>query len=197
MATNNVLNAPIPFEATKGGTGVVSPTIHGVLIAQGASPVTPLVLAAGEILIGTTASDPAAATLTAGAGINITSATGAITIAATGSLAWVAVSGTSQTMADGAGYIAKNAALTTFTLPATAALGDEYEIVAYTAAGWTMVPGTATQLIRFGNAVTTANTGSLSSTAIGDSISLVCLDATTPGSEIFGVISAVGNLTVV
>jgi hypothetical protein len=197
MATNNVLNAPFPLSATKGGLGVASPTIHGVLVAQGASAASPLVLGAGELLIGTTAGDPATATLTAGAGIAIDSATGAITISSTGSIGWVAVSGTSQTMADGAGYIAKNAALTTFTLPATAALGDEYEIVAYTAAGWTLLPGTTTQLVRFGNAVTTADTGSLSSTAIGDTIHLVCLDATVSGSEVFGVLSAVGNLTVV
>lgn len=197
MATNNVLNAPIPFAATKGGTGVVSPTIHGVMIAQGAAAMTPLVLAAGQVLIGTTASDPAAATLTAGAGINISSITGAITISATDSVSWVAVSGTTQTVADGVGYIAKNAGLTTFTLPATAALGAEFEIVAYTAAGWTLVPGTITQLIRFGTSTTTANTGSLSSTAIGDTIHVVCLDATVSGSEIFGVVNAIGNLTVV
>lgn len=197
MATNNTLNAPFPLSATKGGLGVASPTIHGVLVAQGASAATPLVLGAGQVLIGTTASDPAAATLTAGAGISISSVTGAITISATDSVGWVAVAGTTQTVADGVGYIAKNAGLTTFTLPATAALGAEFEIVAYTAAGWTLVPGTITQLIRFGTSVTTANTGSLSSTAIGDTIHVVCLDATVSGSEVFGVISAVGNLTVV
>lgn len=197
MATNNVLNAPFPLSATKGGLGVASPTIHGVLVAQGASAATPLVLAAGQVLIGTTASDPAAAALTAGTGISISSVTGSITISATGSVTWNSVTGTSQTLAAENGYIAKNVGLTTFTLPATAVVGNEYEVVAYTAAGWSVVPGTATQLIRFGTSVTTASTGSLSSTAIGDTVHIVCLDATVSGSEVFGVLDAVGNLTVV
>jgi trimeric autotransporter adhesin len=61
-------------------------TAHGVLIGEGASPLTSIVLGAGQILIGTTASDPAAATLTPGQNIGITSASGAITIAFTGNL---------------------------------------------------------------------------------------------------------------
>jgi hypothetical protein len=61
-------------------------TAHGVLIGEGASPLTSIVLGAGQVLIGTTASDPAAATLTQGQNIGITSASGAITIAFTGNL---------------------------------------------------------------------------------------------------------------
>jgi hypothetical protein len=44
MATNNVVNAPFPLSATQGGLGVASPTAHGVLIGEGASAVTPIVL---------------------------------------------------------------------------------------------------------------------------------------------------------
>jgi hypothetical protein len=55
------------------------------MIAEGASAMTPIVLTAGQVLIGTTSSDPVGATLTAGTNISITSATGAITINSTAS----------------------------------------------------------------------------------------------------------------
>ena len=61
-------------------------TAHGVLIGEGTSPLTSIVLGAGQLLIGTTASDPLGATLTQGQNIGITSASGAITIAFTGNL---------------------------------------------------------------------------------------------------------------
>src|SRR5262249_39592527 len=51
--------------ATWGGTGVSNPTAHGIPIAQGASPFNLVTLGAGQLLIGTTASDPVAAALTA------------------------------------------------------------------------------------------------------------------------------------
>jgi len=77
-------NSSTPLNTTEGGIGVSAPTAHGVMIAEGASPVTPIVLTAGEVLIGTTAGDPVGATLTAGTGVTITNASGSITIAASG-----------------------------------------------------------------------------------------------------------------
>lgn len=109
---------------------------------------------------------------------------------------WNSVSGTTQTLAAGNGYIAKNVAQTTFTLPATASLGDTFRVVAYTAAGWRINPGTGTQSIRVGNLAITPGTGHVDSTAIGDGIELVCFDDTTPGSEVFGSFDA-GNWNVI
>jgi len=63
-----------------------SSTPHAVMLAQGGSPLTSVLLGAGQVLIGTTASDPAAATLTAGQNIGISSVSGAITIGFTGNL---------------------------------------------------------------------------------------------------------------
>jgi hypothetical protein len=63
-----------------------SSTPHGVMLAQGGSPLTSVVLTAGQVLIGTTASDPVGATLTAGQNIGITSASGSISIGFTGNL---------------------------------------------------------------------------------------------------------------
>ena len=194
MALNNVLNAPIPFVASKGGTGVVSPTIHGILVAQGASAMNPIVLAAGQVLIGTTASDPAAATLTAGTGISISSVTGAITISSTLSLSWVSVSGTSQTLAAETGYFSNNMLLTTYTLPVAAAVGDTFEVVG---PGAWLVAQNAGQSLVFGSSVTTTGVaGSLAATNTGDCVRFVCSNAST-GAEVFRVLSAVGNLTVI
>lgn len=70
--------------SNKGGTGVNSPTSHGILIGEGASPVNSIVLGAGQILIGTTSSDPTAAAINSGTGILVGNASGSITISNTG-----------------------------------------------------------------------------------------------------------------
>lgn len=68
------------ISSTYGGSGVANPTIHGVLIAEGTSPFTSIVLGAGQVLIGTTSSDPTAAAIAGTANqITVTSATGSIT----------------------------------------------------------------------------------------------------------------------
>ena len=62
-------------------------TQHAILIGQNtASALTGVLLGAGQLLIGTTASDPVATTLTAGQNIGITSITGSVTIGFTGNL---------------------------------------------------------------------------------------------------------------
>lgn len=193
MATNNSTNSSFPLSATQGGLGVASPTAHGVLIAEGSSPATSLVLGAGQLLIGTTASDPVAATLTAGTGISINSASGAVTISATGALSWTNVTGTTQTIAANNGYAADNAALVTFTLPATAAIGEEYEIYAKNTGGWLIAQNTG-QSIRIGNQLTTSGVGgSLASTSTGDFVRIKCITA----NVAFAVTDSMGNITYV
>lgn len=192
MATNNAVNAPFPLSATQGGLGVASPTIHGILVAEGSSPATPIVLGAGQLLIGTTASDPVAASLTAGTGITINSVSGAVTIASTGvgSLFWNDVAGTSQAAAVNNGYIISNAGLTTVTVPNTAAEGSVIAVGGKGAAGWVLQMGTG-QTCHFGNVATTV-AGSLASTNQWDSVTILCVTANTT----FIVIASQGNLTV-
>lgn len=86
--------------STYGGSGVSNPTAHGILIAEGSSAFTPIVLSAGQILIGTTASDPSAATISSGTGINVTSSSGSISVANTGVLSNIATA--NQTTVSGA-----------------------------------------------------------------------------------------------
>lgn len=193
MATNNSINAPLPLGASQGGTGASTLTQHGILVGNGTSAVSSNVLSDGQLLIGDTGAAPVAATLTAGAGISILNAAGSITIAATGGASWINVTGAAQSMAADAAYIANNAALITFTLPATAAQGTEISIAGFGAGGWTIAQN-AGQLINFGNVATTAGVGgSLASTNRYDQIELLCVVADTE----WVVRNSVGNLTVV
>ncbi len=161
------------------------------------SQMTPLVLTDGQVLIGQTGFNPIGATLTPGEGIGITSSAGEITIRSTiPEFEWQVVSGTSHTLAPDIGCVSTNASLATFTLPATANVGDNYKVAAYTAGGWKIVPGTDTQLIRLGNVVTTVETGYIASTSIGDSVELVCVDDSVHGSEVFMIVNAVGNFAI-
>lgn len=192
MATNNAVNAPFPLSATQGGLGVASPTAHGILVGEGSSAVTPIVLGAGQVLIGTTASDPSAATITGSGNITVTSGSGTISISSTGSasFAWNDVAGTSQAAAVNNAYIISNAAQTTVTLPATAAEGSVIGVQGKGAAGWILTANTG-QTIKFGSS-TTSSAGSLTSTNQYDAVQIVCITANTT----WAVISAIGNLTV-
>lgn len=196
MATQNATNSPFPLATAKGGLGLANPTAHGILVGNGASPVTPIVLATGQLLIGITGSDPVAANLVAGAGINIddTSVPGQITItnSSTG-LSWTDVTGTTQAVAVNNGYVADNASLVTFTLPGTAAFGSIVYITGKGAGGWKLEQPASVN-VDFGDMGTTVGTGgSLASTDKGDCISLVCVTANTK----WRVIASIGNITVV
>jgi len=178
MSTNNQINSSQPFSAAIGGTGVASPTAHGILIAEGSSPMVPIVLGAGQLLIGTTASDPSAAALTAGTGVSITSASGAITINATGgALTWSTITGATLAAAVSHGYIiADVSAPCVVTLPATAAIGDAIRLNGLsTGQGWVATANTS-QTIQFGNQAS-SSAGSWASTNAGDSCLITCLVA--------------------
>lgn len=83
-ATSLTLGWTGTLSATRGGLGLSNPTAHGILIGEGASAVTSMVLASGQVLIGSTGVDPVAAFLTAGTAIQITNSAGSISIANTG-----------------------------------------------------------------------------------------------------------------
>src|SRR6185503_9593306 len=102
-------------------------------------PVMTALAADGQLIIGSTAGAPAAATLTPGTGISIVNGSNTITISATGGGFGVAtVAGTSQAAAVNTMYILLNAAQTTVTLPGTCSVGDTVILVGSTAnvAGW-------------------------------------------------------------
>lgn len=188
-------NASTPLSSTQGGLGVSAPTAHGILVGEGASAVNPIVLTAGQLLIGTTAGDPAAASITStGGSIVVTSGSGTINLetAAAGE-SWTDVTLTTQTMVPNHGYTASNVATVVFTLPTTAAYGSIIEVsTGTTAGGWSIAQATG-QTVRHGNLVTTSGaTGSLASTGQGDTVRILCTVANTT----FQVLSSQGEINV-
>ena len=139
-------------------------------------------------------------------GVSVT-ATGTVVIDASGQLgtvatiptppfAWSQVTGASQAADANSGYIANRAGLVTVTLiaAASAGIGTTLRVTGMnTALGWAIAQN-ASQQIFFGSASTTAGiTGSLASTAIRDSVELVCITA---DGLFWNVLSSVGNITV-
>jgi hypothetical protein len=118
--------------------------------------------------------------------------TNTLTISATGLPTWnkIAVNTALQT---NMGYICTGGGTLVLTLPAVSNVGDIIEITLDGSTGFTIAQG-AGQLIRLGNQTTTAGVGgSLSSTAQGDSLRMVCsiIDLK------WNVLSSMGNPTVV
>lgn len=197
MTTNNAINSNFPATPAlpaNGGTGVASPTIHTLPVAQGASNFAFLgPLTNGQLLIGSNGVDPAPATITAGSGVSITNGAGTITIASTGNAPYTEVTGTSQAMAVNNEYTANNAGLVTLTLPSTAAIGDEVTVNGKGVGGW-IIAQNASQLVHFGSSTTTTGVGgSLASTNLWDNVKLKCVTANTT----WVVQTCIGNLTVV
>jgi hypothetical protein len=146
----------------------------------------------GYLLIGSSGTPSiVAGPLSAGTGISITNGSGSISIAASGGgFTWTKVSSATPLVA-GNGYITNNGAGVTFTLPATAAIGDTFRVVRDTGA-WTIAQN-AGQKINIGMVSTTVGIGgSLVSLQDGDSVELLC---TTVDTE-FTIISDKGNYTV-
>lgn len=116
-------------------------------------------------------------------------------VAVGGGLVWTTVTAAAQTMVKSNGYFSnRGASAVAFSLPAVANVGDTFLVanLGARAVGWTITYGTG-QYIRVGNQVTTTTTGSLSASATGDSIWLVCSVASTE----FTAVGPIGNWTVV
>lgn len=114
-----------------------------------------------------------------------------ITVAASG-MTWNTTSANIANMSVNNGYfcISPGGALT-LGLPATSVLGDTITVSLSGATSWQITQAVGQQ-IRIGNQTTTFSTGSLVSTAQGDSVTLVCRTA----NSFWEVISMIGNITV-
>ena len=97
-----------------------------------------------------------------------------------------------QTAVVNEGYICNKASTLVLSLPTTSSVGDIIEVTGInTALGW-QIDYTTNQQVFFGASSATITTGTLTSSAIRDSIKLVCIieDLT------WNVISSVGNITI-
>jgi hypothetical protein len=155
---------------------------------------TGIVLSNGQLPIGSTGVAPVAATLTAGTGVTITNGAGSITISATGgSFAWVDVTTATQALAVQTGYITDHSGGVVYTLPATAAIGDQIRILGKQTS-WSIAQNATQQIVVSSASSTVGTGGSVASTNLGDCIWLVCITAGT--ATVWRAESFVGNLTV-
>jgi len=186
------INQVLYSNATNTVTGLA--TANQGVLTTGATgvPVITALASNGQLIIGSTAGVPAAATLTQGTGVTITNASNSITISATGgSFAWVDATSATQAMAIQTGYVSDRSGGVVYTLPATAALGDQIRLVGKLGS-WSIAQNAGQQIVVSSASSTVGVGGSVASTNLGDCIWLVCITANTT----FRAESFVGNLTV-
>lgn len=173
-------------------TGLTTANSSVLVTTSAGVPVQSGTMTNGQMIIGSTGATPVVGTITTSGNISVTTGAGTLALAGTGmaSFTWNDVAGTSQAASAYSGYIISNAGQTTVTLPATCAEGVTFSIAGKGAAGWILQMNTG-QTCHFGNAAS-SSAGSLTSTNLWDSVSIVCVTANTT----FAVTSAVGNLTV-
>lgn len=183
--------APTQYEADVGTAAALADilNINGVA-AQGVST-----SAAGNTLDITVAN---ATTISKGVAsfdaAGFTVAAGVVSLLAPGGggITWTRVAGNSQALVKQNGYIPTNGALTTFTLPALAAIGDTFYIAGEGAGLW-LVAQNAGQQIHVGVLSSTSGVvGNVFATHRRDCIEITCTVANTE----FIVVDAFGNLGV-
>ena len=171
VLTTGELNLTTDLAVTYGGTGASSFSSGGLLLGNGAGALTDTgVLAKGSILVGDGAGAPTE--LPVGADDEVLTADSSL---ASG-VKWAPGSGgggvitftdiTPQTLVVDNGYFAT--AIGTYDMPATAAQGDFIIVICDAAAG-VILDLPAANFIRIGLSIT-ADGGTITSTAIGDSV---------------------------
>lgn len=152
-------------------------------------------LSLGQFVMGNNSSAPVAGEIHTGIGVSVSVSTSAITIGCVnGSFSWSEVTSSTATLAVQHAYVTNRSGGVTYTLPASADLGNMIYIIGKS--GITSIAQNNGQQIFIGNTNTTAGTGgSLTATNLGDCILLACISS---GSGIsWRAISAWGNWTVV
>ncbi len=98
MGISNAVASDIrPMGTVLGGTGISSPTAHGIMVAEGASAMVSKTLTNGQLLVGSTGADPVAAAITSsGSTITVTNGAGTLNVDVTAPLN-VATGGTGAT----------------------------------------------------------------------------------------------------
>ncbi len=115
-----------------------------------------------------------------------------ITISTAASTPWTVVAGNTALVTLN-GYFSNKASAVTFTLPGTAGVGDTFYIANMNAGNIIVAQG-AGQTVQFGNLVTTSGAGgSVTGTAKGDALTIVCNVANTH----FTVIASIGEFNIV
>src|SRR5215472_8318973 len=66
VTTGTIVNMIVPVVTSIGGTGLVSPTAHSIMVSEGASPFSLITCSSSQVLAGVTGSDPICRTLNNG-----------------------------------------------------------------------------------------------------------------------------------
>lgn len=161
--------------------GLASANSASLVSTSAGVPVWSGTMTNGQMVIGSTGATPTTGTITSTGG-TIAVSTGAGTLnleTVSGGIPWTNVTGTSATMAKSNSYQANNAGLVTLTMPSVASstFGDTIKVGGFGAGGWT-IQCVATQLIHYGNQVTSA-AGTLASSNRYDQVEIVCSSTTT------------------
>jgi hypothetical protein len=182
MATNNAVNITASGIVRYDGAGTfdaITLTQYSPLVGAASNGITSLgPMTNGQILIGSTGASPVVASLTAGANITITPGAGTISIASTAGagLTWNDATDATYTFVVQNGYVTNRGGGVTYTLPATAALGEIVRVVGKS--GLATIAQNANQQICTGDTATTVGVGgTLTATDAGDCIELVCITA--------------------
>jgi len=154
-------------------------TNHAVQVGAGTATLTQLTVGTnGQVLLGSTAADPAFGTLTTSTGVLFT--TGAASLAVDVQHGGYAVNAASTGVALVAqhAYTVTQAAQTSFSLPATAAVGDTFLVASGTGntSGWIITQGAGQEIWANTNHTTNGATGTLAG-AIHCSVVLMCVVA--------------------
>lgn len=181
-----------------GGSGSTETVSGTLIVGNGGTGVATMTTPYAPVISGTTATGAlqVASTGLSTSGFVLTS-TGASSLptfqAVPGSMTWSVITADQAAVVNN-GYICNKATTLALALPASGAIGDRIRVTGInTALGW-QITQAANQQIFFGTSSTTLGaTGTLTSSAIRDSVEIVCVVA--GASTVWNVISSIGNLT--
>lgn len=200
-AINSTINSTTAGVVNSSNTGLLSSsatTNHAVQVGNASGQLTSLAVGAtNQVLLGNTGADPSwgtvpnaalassSITVTAGTGISVSgspvSLGGTVTLSSVGGgVTWSVITSTPTTAVVNNGYFVNNAGQLSLALPATSAVGDVIKVVNINNSTGTKFTQATGQTISIGTSTTTSGaSGSLTSSAVGNTITLVCRTANT------------------
>lgn len=194
---NGTANQILTTSSTNGETfsliGPYTPatyTAHGVLLGEGTSSIVATTAGSnGQVLLGSTGADPAFGTLTTSTGVGFTTGAHALAINVKQNGFAVNTASTGVALVAQNAYTVTQSAQASFSLPATAAVGDTFIIASATGntSGWIITQGASQEIWANTNHTTNGATGTLAG-AIHCSVVLMCTEA----NNIFTVIGGSG-----
>jgi hypothetical protein len=168
-------------------------TVHGVLLGENNSAIAATAAGTnGQVLLGSTSADPAFGTLTTSTGVGFTTGAAALAVNLIQGGYKINAASTGVALVAQNSYTVSQAGQTSFSLPATAAIGDMFLIAGTSGntGGLEITQGTG-QTIRQNTNATTTTTGNVASGAANTSMWVMCVVANTD----FIILASVGTLT--